>query len=138
MRRDRQQPQRPQGAGAGSAFLASTSSTPSPTTHDSHSSELSQVQHHLLLGQQVVAAHHLGQAGEARSHHSAVMPAVDTFLKLGAERRALWTRADKRHPFCQDENARSCRDFAQVERIAGNFDGAFRAAWDALGNRNGT
>ena len=47
-------------------------------------------------------------------------------------------RTDDGHPFCQDENARQDGDFAQVERIAGNFDGAFRAAWDALGNRNGT
>ena len=60
------------------------------------------------------------------------MPAVDTLLELGAERRAFQTRSDRRYPFCQDENARQDGDFAQVERIAGNFDGAFRAAWDAL------
>ena len=66
------------------------------------------------------------------------MPAVNALLELLAEGRALGARSDKRHPFCQDENARQDGNFAQVERIAGNFDGAFRAAWDALGNRNGT
>ena len=47
-------------------------------------------------------------------------------------------RANHTHPFCQDENARQDGEFAQVERIASNFDGAFRAAWDALENRNST
>ena len=31
------------------------------------------------------------------------MPAVDTLLELCTERRALRTRTDKGHPFCQDE-----------------------------------
>lgn len=62
-----------------------------------------QVKHHFLLWKQVVTTRHLGQTGKARGHHGAVMPAVDTHLKLSAERRALWARADKGHPFCQDE-----------------------------------
>ena len=66
-------------------------------------SSSSQVQHHLLLGQQVVATRHLGKAGEARGHHGAVMPAMNTLFELRAERRTLRARADKGHPFCQDE-----------------------------------
>lgn len=56
---------------------------------------------------------------------------MDALFELLAERRTLGTRADERHPFCQDENARQDRDFAQVEKIVSNFDEAFRAAWDA-------
>lgn len=67
---------------------------------------LPQVQHDLLLGQQVIATRHPGQAGETRRHHDAVMPTVDTLLKLGAERRTLRTQTNKGYPFCQDENAR--------------------------------
>ena len=65
-----------------------------------------QVEHHFLLWKQVVTTRHLGQTGKARGHHGAIMPAVDTLLELGAERRAFRTRSDKRHPFCQDEKTR--------------------------------
>lgn len=67
---------------------------------------LLQVKHHFLLWKQVVTTRHLGQTGKARGHHGAIMPAVDTLLELGAERRAFRTRSDKRHPFCQDEKTR--------------------------------
>ena len=53
-----------------------------------------QIKHHFFLGQQIVSPRHLGQAGEARGHHGAIMPAVDTLLELCAECRALRTRAD--------------------------------------------
>ena len=52
--------------------------------------------------------------------------------------RQRGARAYNAHPFCQDGNARQDGDFAQAARIAGNLDGAFRAAWDALENRNST
>ena len=39
----------------------------------------------------------------APGHHGAIMPAVNAPLELLAEGRALGARADKRHPFCQDE-----------------------------------
>lgn len=55
---------------------------------------ISQVKHHFLLREQIVAARHLGEAGEARGHHGAIMPAVDTLLELCAECRAVRTGAD--------------------------------------------
>ena len=64
------------------------------------------VEHHLLLWKQVVPTRHLREAAELRRHHGAIMSAVDTLFELGAERRALRTRSDKRHPFCQDEKTR--------------------------------
>lgn len=98
----------------------------------------SQVKHHFFLWKQIISTRHLSQARKTRSNHGAVMPAMDTLLELCAERRALRAWADKGHPFCQDENARQDGDFAQEKRIACNLGGAFRVAWDALMNRNGT
>lgn len=57
--------------------------------------EYLQVKHHFLLWKQVVTTRHLGQTGKARGHHGAIMPAVDTLLELGTERRAFRTRSDK-------------------------------------------
>lgn len=54
-----------------------------------------QIKHHFLLWKQVVTTRHLGQTGKARGHHGAIMPAMDTLLELGAERRAFRTRSDK-------------------------------------------
>ena len=64
---------------------------------------LPQVKHHFLLWKQVVTTRHLGQTGKAWGHHGAIMPAVNALLELLAEGRALGARADRRHPFCQDE-----------------------------------
>lgn len=67
---------------------------------------LSQVKHHFLLWKQVVTTRHLGQTGKIQGHHGAIMPAVNALLELLAEGRALGARADKGHPFCQDEKTR--------------------------------
>lgn len=78
------------------------------------------------------------KAAEPRRHHGAIVPAANALLELGAKCQAFRPWAYKRHPFCQDENARQDGDFAQEKRIASNLGGAFRVAWDALVNRNGT
>ena len=83
----------------------------------------------------IAVATGLPVAGQAWFHQQALALVVVIGCNLRRQRGA---RSDYEHPFCRDENARQDGDFAQVERIAGNFDGAFRAAWDALDNRNST
>ena len=87
----------------------------------------------LVEGDGVSVAAGLPVAGQAWFHQQALALVVVVGGHLVRQRGA---RSDYGHPFCQDENARQDGDFAQVERIASNFDGAFRAAWDALENRN--
>ena len=89
----------------------------------------------LVEGYGVAVATGLPVASHARLHQQPLALVVIIGRNLSRQRG---TRAHDAHPFCQDENARQDGDFAQVERIAGNFDGAFRAAWDALENRNST
>lgn len=55
------------------------------------------VQQNLLARQQVVAAGHLRQAGEAGAHLRAVAPSVDALLELLAERGALGPGPDEGH-----------------------------------------
>ena len=59
----------------------------------------------LLLGQQLVAAGHLGKARDAGAHGQALLPALDPLAELVVEHGALGARAYEAHPFCQDENA---------------------------------
>ncbi len=59
--------------------------------------DVGQVQLHLLPGQEFVAAHHLGQAGQARHDVGPVAPAVDALLEFPAEHGALGPGADQRH-----------------------------------------
>lgn len=87
----------------------------------------------LVEGYGVAVATGLPVASHARLHQQPLALVVIIGRDLSRQRG---TRAHDARPFCQDENARQDGDFAQVERIAGNFDGAFRAAWDALESRN--
>lgn len=67
----------------------------SDTSPFEQNTKVPQVKHHFLLWKQVITTRHLGQTGKARGHHGAIMPAVDTLLELGTERRAFRTRFDK-------------------------------------------
>ena len=56
-----------------------------------------QVQANLVLGQQVVAAVDLGDAGDPRPHAGAVVPSVDALLEGIAEHRPFRTGTDQGH-----------------------------------------
>lgn len=58
-------------------------------------------------------------------HHGAIMPAVNALLELGAKSRALRTRSDKGHPFCQDEKTRLRRHFMREAALDADFEGTF-------------
>ena len=108
----------------------------SPRENTAPSKAPSQVQTDPLVeGDGVAVAAGLPVAGHAGLHQQPLALVVVVSCHLVRQRGA---RAHNAHPFCQDENAKQDGDFAQVERIASNFDGAFRATWDALENRNST
>lgn len=78
----------------------------------------------LIEGDGVAVATGLPVAGQAWFHQQELALVVVVGGHLGGKRRA---RAHRGHPFCQDENARSCRDFAQVTGIIDDSGRAIQA-----------
>ena len=78
----------------------------------------------LVEGNRVAVATGLPKAGHAGLHQQPLTLVVVVGCHLVRQRR---TRAHDAHPFCQDENARSCRDFAQVTGIIDDSGRAIQA-----------
>ena len=79
----------------------------------------------LLLGQQLVAASHLGEARYAGAHGQALLPALDPLAELVVEHGALRARAYEAHPFCQDEKTRLRRHFMREAALDADFEDTF-------------
>ena len=65
-----------------------------PPWHHREGRESSQVENHLLLGKQVVAARHLRQTRKPRPHKRPIIPTVNPLLEFLAKRWPFRTRSD--------------------------------------------